>query len=182
MSSPSSPSGNALPSDRSAGIDPGLQRIVNHLMQTLQRDVLVEQTVVQLQHLLNADRLVLYYFYRHWKGQVTFEACSDRVLSILGSTGADDCFTDGYAEQYLAGRVRSITDIELEPIHECHRNFLRSLQVRSNLVVPVLTNKGLWGLLIAHQCRSPRAWSEADVDLMQQGAHTLANSPAIQDS
>jgi GAF domain-containing protein len=180
--SPPSPFSNALPSDRSAAIDPGLQRIVQHLMQTLRRDVLVEQTVVQLRTLLKVDRMVLYYFYRRWKGQVTFESHNDSVLSILGSTGADDCFNDDYAAQYLAGRIRAISDIEQEPIHECHRNFLRSIHVRSNLVVPVLTNKGLWGLLIAHQCQSVRAWSEADIRLMQEGAHTLANSPAIQDS
>jgi GAF domain-containing protein len=182
MSSPSSPFHPDRSFDRPTTIEPGLQRIVNHLMQTLQRDVLVEQTVMQLRHSLNTDRLVLYYFYRRWKGQVTFEAYSDRALSILGSTGADDCFNDTYAEQYLAGRIRAIADIELEPIHECHRDFLRSLHVRSNLVVPVLTYKGLWGLLIAHQCQSPRIWTDAEIHLMQQGAQTLANSPAIQDS
>jgi diguanylate cyclase (GGDEF)-like protein len=34
-------------------------------------------------------------------------------------------------------------------------------------VVPLLQEQTLWGLLIAHQCRSPRAWRTADVRLLQ---------------
>ncbi|MEP0871090.1 GAF domain-containing protein [Trichocoleus desertorum AS-A10] len=100
----------------------------------------------------------------------------------MGSTGADDCFNDEYAALYLDGRVRAIADIEIEPIHECHRDFLRSLPVRANLVVPVLTNKGLWGLLIAHQCQVPHNWSTEEIKRMQQSATRLATAPAIRDT
>lgn len=160
----------------------GLQRVINHLTQSLQREVLVQQTVNQLRESLHADRVVLYYFYRQWKGQVTFEALSDEHYSILGSTGADECFNDEYAALYLAGRVRAIADVEQEPINECHRDFLRQIHVRANLAVPILTNKGLWGLLIAHDCQDPHMWSEADIQWMQWGAETLATDPAIQAS
>ncbi|GAB4237809.1 MAG: hypothetical protein Kow00121_64790 [Elainellaceae cyanobacterium] len=167
---------------RYATVERGLRRVLGHLSQSLKRDALVEQTVSQLRSTLDADRVLLYYFYRQWQGQVTFESLSDEQLSIFGATGADQCFTDEYAEQYLQGRVRAIPDIEAEDIHPCHRDFLRGIQVQANLVVPVLTNKGLWGLLVAHQCRSPRQWSEADVEQMQQGAKQLAEAPAIQES
>lgn len=173
-----------LPSSRPSrfSVDDGLQRIVNHLAKTLQRDSLVQQTVCQLQEMLQVDRVLLYYFYRHWRGQVTFESLSDEQFSLFGATGPDECFNDQYAELYLAGRVRAMADIEQEPIHECHREYLRSMQVKANLAVPILTNKGLWGLLIAHHCQAPRPWSEADIKLVEQGATTLATSPAIQDS
>jgi GAF domain-containing protein len=103
-------------------------------------------------------------------------------LSILGSTGPDECFNGDYAALYEGGRVRAIADIEVEPIHPCHRDFLRSLKVRANLVVPILTNKGLWGLLIAHQCSGPRTWLGSDIEFMQQQAQNMAMSPTIQDS
>lgn len=160
----------------------GLQRVINHLTQSLQREVLVQQTVNQLRESLHVDRVVLYYFYRQWKGQVTFESLSDEHYSILGSTGADECFNDEYAALYLAGRVRSIANVAQEPINECHRDFLLQIDVRANLAVPILTNKGLWGLLIAHDCHAPHVWSEEDVRWMQWGAETLAADPAIQAS
>jgi GAF domain-containing protein len=82
----------------------------------------------------------------------------------------------------LEGRVRAIADIETEAIASCHREFLRNLQVRANLVVPILTTRGLWGLLVAHQCRSTYFWSDKDVEQMQSGAETLATAPSIRES
>lgn len=159
--------------------DPKLQGVLRRLTTTLERDQLVVQVVSELQRQLLVDRAVLYYFYRQWKGQVTFEALSSPQFSILGSTGPDECFNGEYAAMYLAGRVRAIADIETEPIADCHRNFLRDLQVQANLVVPVLIPQGLWGLLVAHHCRGVRPWSASDIAAMQQAAQTLAIAPAI---
>jgi GAF domain-containing protein len=171
-----------LNSHASAQQDRGLSRIAKRLAQSLERDALVQKTTDELRQMLQADRVVLYYFYQRWRGQVTFESLSTEHLSILGSTGADDCFNDEYAALYLEGRVRAIADIETEPIQACHRDFLRSLSVRANLVVPVLTNKGLWGLLIAHQCQVPHNWSTEEIKRMQQSATRLATAPAIRDT
>ena len=162
--------------------DPALQKITERLTNTLQRDTLVQKTTDYLRNLLQVDRVVLYYFYRQWKGQVTFESLSSRKFSILGSTGADECFNGEYAALYEAGRVRAIADIEVESIEECHRNFLRDMQVRANLVVPILNHRGLWGLLVAHHCQSPRVWSSSDIEALQTAASNLGKTRAIQES
>ena len=155
--------------------------MLDRLAGSIERDDLVQQTTNQVRDALSVDRVVLYYFYRRWKGQVTFESLSSPELSIYGSTGPDECFNGDYAEMYLEGRVRAISDIETEPIAPCHRDFLRDMQVRANLVVPVLTPKGLWGLLVAHH-GSVHAWSDPDVEEMKSGARTLATAPSIQES
>lgn len=160
----------------------GLQRIVDCLIQRMKRDTLVQSTTHQLRKRLGVDRVVLYYFADRWLGRVTFESLSADKFSILGSTGPEDGFNDDYADMYLAGRVRAIADIEQEPIADCHREFLRSLKVRANLVVPVLTDKRLWGLLVAHHCQSVRPWSPSDIELLQVAATQLASAPSIQDS
>lgn len=162
--------------------DQGLQRIANHLAATLARDTVVQETTDQLRDFLQVDRVVLYYFYRQWEGRVTFESLSSDEFCIFGSTGPDGCFNGDYAEMYEAGRVRAIADIEAEPISACHREFLRTLQVRANLVVPILNRRRLWGLLVAHHCQSPRPWSQSDIEVMQKAAQSLAMTPAIQDS
>lgn len=162
--------------------DPGLQKLISRLSDTLVRDSLVQETTNYLRKLLDVDRVVLYYFYREWEGQVTFESLSYSKFSILGTTGPDECFNGEYAAMYEAGRVRAIADIEIEPIQPCHRDFLRKLQVRANLVVPVLNNTRLWGLLVAHHCQETRSWSGANIAAMEKAAATLAMSPAIRDS
>jgi GAF domain-containing protein len=162
--------------------DPGLHRVLNHLVRTMERDQLVQEITHDLRQLFQVDRVAIYYFYRQWKGQVTFESLSTQELSILGSTGPDECFNGDYAAMYLAGRVRAIANIETEEIAPCHRDFLRDMGVRANLVVPVLTNKGLWGLLVAHHCRSPRIWQASEIEAMEVSAERLASAPSILES
>lgn len=159
--------------------DPALQRIFDRLCRDLARDTLIQTTTDRLRTTLHADRVLLYHFFDEWLGKVTFESLSDPKFSILGSTGPSECFNGEYAKLYEAGRVRAIADIDTEPIQDCHRDFLRELQVRANLVVPVLTESGLWGLLVAHQCESIHAWSSDEIDAMQTGALELATSPSI---
>jgi len=162
--------------------DQNLLRVANRLAATLARDTVVQETTDKLRNSLQVDRVVLYYFYREWEGRVTFESLSSREFSIFGSTGPDECFNGDYAAMYQAGRVRAIADIETEPIQACHRDFLRNIEVRANLVVPVLNHGRLWGLLVAHHCQDTRAWSTSDIEAMQQGAQTLATAAAIRDS
>ncbi|MEM7554902.1 MAG: GAF domain-containing protein [Cyanobacteria bacterium P01_A01_bin.84] len=162
--------------------DTGLERVVNRIYQVIERDELVIDTTEKLRDFLQVDRVVLYYFYDKWHGQVTFESLDDDKYSILGSTGPDKCFNDEYAALYIAGRTRAIADIEKESIEECHRDFLRSLQVRANLAVPILLpEQNLWGLLIAHHCQAPRIWLQTDIEVMQEGAKSLGNCPSIKD-
>jgi light-regulated signal transduction histidine kinase (bacteriophytochrome) len=91
----------------------GLQNLLDRLVISIERNELVRQTTNQLRESLQVDRVVLYYFYGQWQGQVTFESLSSQEYSILGSTGPDDCFNNEYAALYLAGRVKAIADIEL---------------------------------------------------------------------
>ena len=156
-----------------------LGRVLDHLSSTMARDALVQQTTHALRVSLQVDRVALYYFYRQWKGQVTFESLSAEEFSIFGSTGPDACFNDEYAALYLAGRIRAIADINTEPIQACHRDFLQNMGVRANLVAPILTAQGLWGLLVAHHCQSARFWSASDIELIQTAAQTIATAPSI---
>jgi len=154
----------------------GLSLILSRITNKLQQDMAVSETLHKLRDVINVDRVVLYYFYTQWKGQVTFESLSDRKYSIIGSMGADDCFNLEYAELYLAGRIQSTNDIETANISSCHRDFLRTLQVRSNLVAPVLTKGKLWGLLVAHQCHDIKVWQSSDIAAIHQYSLSLADT------
>jgi GAF domain-containing protein len=163
-------------------IERDLGNLLNRLTVKMQQDALIRQTTSKLRDALKVDRVILYYLYEEWLGQVTFESLSNQELSILGTTGPEDGFTAEYAALYLAGRTRAIDDIEVEPIQACHRDFLRGLQVRANLIVPILIPRGLWGLLIAHHCSGPHPCLPSHVELMLAGAKTLATDPTILES
>lgn len=159
--------------------DPGLEKLLQRLTNSLTEDLLVQSVTDNIRNKLQVDRVVLYYFYRQWEGRVTFESLSSDNYSILGSTGPDDCFNGEYAAWYQNGRVSAIADIETAPIADCHRDFLREMGVKANLVVPVVPNSSLWGLLVAHHCQNSVDWSESQITMMQAGANTLARSETI---
>lgn len=162
--------------------DSGLQRFALRLKANVGRDTLIQKQIDQLRTQLQCDRVILYYFYNQWKGQVTFESLSQAIFSIYGSTGADNCFNQEYAQLYQQGRISAITDIETAPIHPCHQNFLRSIYVRANLVVPVIVTNKLWALLIAHHCRFPHLWSPGEFESMKTASETLSTAPEILNS
>ena len=159
--------------------DRDLKKITERVTNRLTRDVVVHENLCDIRDFLQINRVALYYFYREWKGQVTAESLSSTEFSILGYTGADDCFNDRHAALYQGGRTRAIADIEKEPIHECHRDFLRSIQVKANLVVPVLVHQRLWGLLAAHDCQQPHIWTDSEMEFMKNKATIIANHPII---
>jgi signal transduction histidine kinase/DNA-binding response OmpR family regulator/PAS domain-containing protein len=51
---------------------------------------------------------------------------------------------------------------------------LAQFQVRANLVVPIVRGEQLWGLLVAHHCRSSRQWQPLEINLLQQLATQVA--------
>ena len=161
--------------------DPGLKKLLHRLSKNLTEDRLVSSVTDSVRKQLGVDRVVLYYFYRQWEGRVTFESLSSSRYSIFGSTGPDECFNGEYAELYLQGRVRAISNISTASIAECHRDFLQDLEVKANLVVPILTKVGLWGLLVAHHCQSSFDWSDENIQVMQAGAKQLAEARSIQE-
>ena len=159
--------------------DLGLRGVFNRLSQNLSRDRLVQQTTNHLRDFLKCDRVVLYYFYRQWEGQVTFESLSNQKYSIFGSQGPDECFNQEYAALYEANRISAIENLETSAIADCHKEFLRDMQVKANLVVPILTPKGLWGLLIAHDCQHTHPWSAQEIAEMKQNAQQIAQAESI---
>jgi len=148
------------------------------------------QTLVQdVREFLQVDRVLIFQLNGDFSGAISTESVSDPSLSLLGQSFTDPCFQEKHAPLYQAGRICIIEDIETSPLQECHREFLRSLRVRSNLVIPVLwksessdldwqENLGdqaitpahfyLWGLLIAQSCQGARSWDNLEVEALQQ--------------
>ncbi|MBD0303415.1 MAG: response regulator, partial [Tolypothrix sp. T3-bin4] len=90
------------------------------------------------------------------------------TMPILGLDTNDSCFREGYISFYQQGKLRAIDNIYTAGISECHINLLRQFEVKANLVVPLLQGENLWGLLIAHHCRSPRHWDSSEIESLKQ--------------
>lgn len=142
-------------------------RLSQQIRKSLNLDQILQTTVQEVRQLFETDRVLIYRFGDGWHGTVVVESVIDPWCSTLGQMGADNCFPAKYAGLYQHGRVRAIEDIEASNLDLCHVEYLKALQVRANLIVPIVIKDGLWGLLIAHQCSGPRRWKRTEQDLLK---------------
>ncbi|NEQ45520.1 MAG: PAS domain-containing protein [Leptolyngbya sp. SIOISBB] len=144
-----------------------INRISTQIRDSLELMPLLQTTVETVRSQLITDRVVVYRFKPDWTGEVIVEDCEPNWRSTLGEIGMDNCFPQGLADHYAQGNVRKIPDIYHAGFDTCHVQYLEKLQVRANLIVPILLKNQLWGLLIAHECRAPRQWTIEEVELLR---------------
>ncbi|MGK7872960.1 MAG: PAS domain S-box protein [Xenococcaceae cyanobacterium] len=139
------------------------------IRRSLQLEEILQTTVTEVQRFLQTDRVLLF---RLWPkgsgGTVVQETVVPGWPVILGQNIIDPCFDAEYLEKYRQGRIGAIADLDRPDIQPCHVEFLQQFGVKANLVVPILQKEELWGLLIAHQCASPRQWSSFEIELLRQ--------------
>ncbi len=149
--------------------------VTQRIRQSLELDEILQTTAAEVRQLFEVDRVLIYQFQEDWSGLVAVESLAEGCMSILGFHVMDTCFQSTRATYYQQGNTRAIEDIETAGLSPCHVDLLRSLQIRANLVVPILQQERLWGLLIAHQCRISRQWQQSEINLFNQ----LAGQAAI---
>lgn len=166
------------------GVDVGsllerLTAVASHLHRSGNLDAALDMTTREARALLRSDRVVVYRFLLGGDGVVLSESVDSHWISIRGQQIYDPCFETKWHLLYQQGKVSVIDDVEANPLSACYLELLTRLQVRANLVVPIILNPGeqsspqLWGLLIAHQCRSARQWSSLDIHILQHLAMQL---------
>ncbi|MGK7922189.1 MAG: GAF domain-containing protein [Trichodesmium sp.] len=133
------------------------------------KDILVT-AVEETRRAIKSDRVVVYEFDGDWKGTVIAESVDSGWPRALGAKIPDPCFAERYVQSYQQGRVKAVDHIEEAGLNPCYINQLKSFEVKANLVAPIIVEKKLQGLLIAHQCSGPRAWTELEIDLMRKVA------------
>ncbi|MDP8966787.1 MAG: GAF domain-containing protein [Cyanobacteriota bacterium] len=144
-----------------------LGEIAQRIRRSLNLDKILSTTVSEVRQFLQTDRVLIYRFFDDWSGVVAVESVSNDELSILNTTISDSCFGEAYVERYQKGRILVIEDIYAAGLAPCHVDFLLNIQVRANLVVPIIQRERLWGLLIAHHCYEPRQWQPLEVDFLE---------------
>ncbi|HEY9654098.1 MAG TPA: ATP-binding protein, partial [Crinalium sp.] len=128
----------------------------------------------EVRQFLQVDRVLMYRFEPNWDGTVVVESVAPGCMSTLGAMVQDTCFKNGGWQVYYRGRTQILDDVEQAPLSTCYKDLLAQLQVRANLVVPILEGRSatgktrLWGLLIAHHCAAPRHWRTFEVDFLTQ--------------
>ncbi len=148
------------------------ERVIAQIAQKVSRSLdlneILHTTVTEVRQFLQTDRMVVFQVEPDGNGRVVAESVGAEWRSILADQLYDPCFAESYVDLQRQGRVTVKADIYDGSIDPCHVQLLAGLQVRANLVVPILHDDQFWGALIAHHCAAPRQWQSLEIDLLQQ--------------
>lgn len=169
--------------------------IAHRIRSTLDLESILHQSVVSVQEFLQADRVIVVKCRTGSGGKVIKEVIKNglhkgerngrehpgpahpngndpdpqdthTIETMLGWDYHDPWSVDpDYARHFLDGRGLAVTDIYQQRLHPTEQEFLKYFSIRAEIVVPLLQNKELWGLLIAHH-KEARDWATDDVRLL----------------
>ena len=145
-----------------------LGRIIQEIRQATDFNTTFEAIVAQIRQLLNTDRVGIFRFdpENNWEGTFVFEDVAAGWDSILGQKIYVRWLREKFAADYLQAKAQVITNIYAPEVNGCYAQMLCKLQVKANLVVPLIKDKQLWGLLCLHQCSNTREWKACEIKLV----------------
>ena len=160
--------GNAQHSEQQTKIQENKTKLFSdvndRIADELGQENILNTTVNELRHLLECDRVVVYSLDENNYGVVIAESVADRWTKAKGRMMDDPCLAVRYIDEYRHGRVRAIDDIHNAKVTPCYLEQLEELEVKANLVAPIVSEDKLFGLLIAHQCSASRHWQEQEIN------------------
>ncbi|MBK1990137.1 PAS domain S-box protein [Sphaerospermopsis aphanizomenoides BCCUSP55] len=145
-----------------------VMKMTQQIRQSLNLEDILQTTVEEVRQFLGCDRVIVFKFDPGWGGTTVVESVASEWMAIFPLQIYDPCIGEENIARFKQGFVTAKADIYDAGINPCHIEFLASLQVRANLVVPILLNDELWGLLAAHHCTASREWQSSEITLLQQ--------------
>lgn len=148
------------------------ERLVTEMAQRIRNlldlDNILEQTVIAVRDFIEADRVIILQCSPDMSGEVIQESCAPNYPAMMGWAVRDPWSVDEkFLAHYRQGRGMAVANVYEQGLSENQLMFLEYFKIQAEVVVPLLQEQTLWGLLIAHQCGTPRQWSTADVRLLQ---------------
>ncbi len=131
-------------------------------------DQVFDLTLPKAKEILEVDRLVIYRFKPNWSGYISNEAGDDDLPSALSEQLNDPCIPLSLRQAYINGRVVATENVYTAGFAPEHEALMYRLQIKSNLVVPILSQGQLFALLIAHHCRRHHTWQEKEISFLSQ--------------
>ncbi|MBD2578345.1 GAF domain-containing protein [Oscillatoria sp. FACHB-1406] len=175
--------------------DRALAQIVDRIRSSPDIDSVFRNTVRELRGILEGDRVMIYRFNPDWSGIVLAESVGAGWVSLLNEQDNDEVLRgdriatdrcilrdwstntlveDTYLQTTKGGRYRkgesytAVSDIYEKNFPRCYVESLEKYQARAYIIAPVFQGEKLWGLLGIYQNSGPRAWTEADINLVQR--------------
>ena len=145
-----------------------LEECIQYLRGYERESDILAMSVEEARRVLNCDRVVVYSLNQDYYGEVIAESVAPSWTRALGLTIQDPCFESKYMEKYQNGRVKALDDIHEAGMTLCYIEQLEKLEVKANLVAPIIVENKIFGLLVAHHCNQPHKWQASEINFLSQ--------------
>ena len=126
------------------------------------------QALTGAREILQVDRVVIYRFNPDWSGYILSESVLPGFPRALNNKIEDACISQELIEAYKQGRVVPTSNVYEAGFHPDHLQLMDKLQIKANLVTPIVQGEELFGLLIAHHCQTTHQWQPTEIDFLTQ--------------
>jgi twitching motility protein PilJ len=142
----------------------------SRLYKSLNAKDILQTAVDGMRRILEVDRVVVYYFDNDYQGgTIKAESVAQGWIRALDQK-IHDPLGKGDVERFRNGGFVVCNNLNKAGYSACHCEILQRLQVKANMVVPLILDNELMGLVCAHQCSEPRTWEEQEIALFRQAA------------
>ena len=142
--------------------------IALRIRQSLDLELILQQTVAEVRQFLNTDRVLIYRFEPDFSGVIAVESLGNSASSAFDHKVNDPCLRKKHIKKYQQGVIQAVDDLTQVRLSPCYQKVLSEFGVKAKIIVPIIASDQLWGLLIVHHCQSPRQWQHSEITLLKE--------------
>ena len=156
-----------------------LGQIALRIRQSLDLERILQTTVAQVRQFLECDRVFVTRIDQQLQGNVAAESVAPNWGSILEALQSNPAYIREIKALFESGNLQVIDDTTRANVSSLRAQYFAHYQVKACLAVPILlSDKKLFGVMVAHQCDRTRHWLPFEVDLL--GALSTQVAIAVQ--
>jgi methyl-accepting chemotaxis protein PixJ len=130
---------------------------------------LIQNTLDEIRHSLQADRTMVYAYNQDWSGQIIGESVGNNWVKAGNSLDRDYYVTgENYKPYYV------VNDLQTRGLDRAVMEKLEPFQMKAYIVVPIVASNQLIGLLGVYQNSGPRNWQQSEIDAMVEFAKNFS--------
>ena len=145
-----------------------LGQIALRIRQSLDLERILQTTVAEVRQFLECDRVFMTHFDQRLQGDIGAESVAPNWGSVLEVLRGNSVYIGELKALFASADLEAIDDTTQAKISPLRGQYFAQYQVKASLAVPIiLSDKKLFGVMVAHQCDRTRHWQPFEIDLLR---------------
>lgn len=151
-----------------------LAEIALRIHQSLDLQEILQTTVDEVRHFLQADRVYIGYLDENSDGRIVAESVLSGFPSVLGFVTASTLYAGEIKPLFDSNAVRVVNDISQVNVSPYLQEFYDYYEIKASLTVRIILDEEPFGLLGVNQCATARNWELFEIELLERLATQVA--------